>query len=150
MCITKSTDSKGSDGSEASTPVPQLSRQDLKRILDETPCVGEIPRAGKDAAGQPLENEFYYVPEMDSNQMRRETITAGSRSTGLRSVRKTHKVRSLPFEAILCPTLTLDSNITGRSLASEHPPSRSCQRTYVDRIAQVLLRLPRLPYHETA
>jgi hypothetical protein len=94
-CITtKKTDKKDSDDSEATTPVPQLSRQDLKRILDETPCVGEIPRAGKDAAGQPLENEFYYVPEMDSNQMRRETITAGTRSTGLRSVRKTHKVSS--------------------------------------------------------
>jgi hypothetical protein len=94
-CITKTVDNKASDGSKASTPVPQLSRQDLKKILDETPCVGEIPRAGKDAAGQPLENEFYYVPEMDPNQMRRETITAGSRSTGLRSVRKTHKVRSI-------------------------------------------------------
>lgn len=91
-CATKSQDTN--DGSDATTPVPQLSRQDLKKILDETSCVGEIPRAGKDAAGQPLENEFYYVPEMDSNQMRRETITAGSRSTGLRSVRKTHKVRS--------------------------------------------------------
>lgn len=89
-CAAKSKDSKDDSGS--STTVPQLSRQDLKRILDDTPCVGEIPRAGKDAAGQPLENEFYYVPEMDTNQMRRETITAGTRSTGLRSVRKTHKV----------------------------------------------------------
>jgi hypothetical protein len=102
-CVTKSTDGKGSDGSEASTPIPQLTRQELKRILDETPCVGEIPRAGKDAAGQPLENEFYYVPEMDSNQMRRETITAGTRSTGLRSVRKTHKVRYLLHQATFCP-----------------------------------------------
>ncbi|KAF1836469.1 hypothetical protein BDW02DRAFT_596432 [Decorospora gaudefroyi] len=90
-CITKNTDSKDTEENGATTPVPQLSTQDLKKILDETPCVGEIPRAGKDAAGQPLENEFYYVPEMDSNQMRRETITAGTRSTGLRSVRKTHK-----------------------------------------------------------
>ncbi|CAO2653737.1 Nn.00g031480.m01.CDS01 [Neocucurbitaria sp. VM-36] len=89
-CVTKSNEGKTSDDSD-STPIPQLSRADLKKILDETPCVGEIPRAGKDAAGQPLENEFYYVPEMDSNQMRRETITAGTRSTGLRSVRKTHK-----------------------------------------------------------
>ncbi|CBX99088.1 hypothetical protein LEMA_P083270.1 [Plenodomus lingam JN3] len=90
-CIVKSADGKSSESTEASDTLPQLSRQDLKRILDETPCVGEIPRAGKDAAGQPLENEFYYVPEMDTNQMRRETITAGTRSTGLRSVRKTHK-----------------------------------------------------------
>lgn len=93
-CAMKSLDGKASEGSGSSTPVPQLSRQELKRILDDTPCVGEIPRAGKDAAGQPLENEFYYVPEMDTNQMRRESITAGSRSTGLRSVRKTHKVCS--------------------------------------------------------
>jgi hypothetical protein len=93
-CVTKSTDNKSSGGSGATTPVPQLSRQELKKILDDTPCIGEIPRAGKDAAGQPLENEFYYVPEMDTNQMRRETITAGTRSTGLRSVRKTHKVCS--------------------------------------------------------
>jgi hypothetical protein len=89
-CLPKSSDTKGEDGS--TTPVPELSRADLKKILDDTPCVGEIPRAGKDAAGQPLENEFYYVPEMDPNQIRRETITAGTRSTGLRSVRKTHKV----------------------------------------------------------
>ncbi|KAF2821142.1 hypothetical protein CC86DRAFT_303289 [Ophiobolus disseminans] len=88
-CAMKSMETK--DVSDASTTVPQLSRQDLKKILDDTPCIGEIPRAGKDAAGQPLENEFYYVPEMDTNQMRRETITAGTRSTGLRSVRKTHK-----------------------------------------------------------
>ncbi|KAH8723635.1 hypothetical protein GQ44DRAFT_303486 [Phaeosphaeriaceae sp. PMI808] len=90
-CVTKTTDSKSADSSGASTLVPQLTTQDLKKILDDTPCVGEIPRAGKDAAGQALENEFYYVPEMDTNQMRRETITAGTRSTGLRSVRKTHK-----------------------------------------------------------
>ena len=60
--------------------------------MDLTPCVGEIPRMGKDAAGKPLESEYYYVPEMDPDQMRRETIQAGMRSTGLRSVRKTHKV----------------------------------------------------------
>ncbi|OAL47519.1 hypothetical protein IQ07DRAFT_602263 [Pyrenochaeta sp. DS3sAY3a] len=90
-CIPMKTEGKDSEGSGSSTPVAQLSRQDLKKILDDTPCVGEIPRAGKDAAGHPLENEFYYVPEMDTNQMRRETITAGTRSTGLRSVRKTHK-----------------------------------------------------------
>lgn len=109
-CVKKNTDSKGLDDGDASTTVLQLSAADLKRILDETPCVGEIPRAGKDAAGQPLENEFYYVPEMDANQMRRETITAGTRSTGLRSVRKTHKVRyTSPFHTTL---LKLVANTT--------------------------------------
>ena len=118
-CVTKTIEEKGLDSSGATTPVPQLSRQDLKKILDDTPCVGEIPRAGKDAAGQPLENEFYYVPEMDSNQMRRETITAGARSTGLRSVRKTHKVcvdSALSSKRLL---LIIRSNITGRNLAFE-------------------------------
>lgn len=81
------------DRTGSATPLPELSQSDLMRILEQTPCVGEISRSGKDAAGKPLESEFYYVPEMDPDQMRRETITAGMRSTGLRSVRKTHKVR---------------------------------------------------------
>jgi hypothetical protein len=53
---------------------------------------------------------------MDSNQMRRETITAGTRSTGLRSVRKTHKVRDT-YARLHNPPLTIHSNITGRSPA---------------------------------
>ncbi|CAI6330652.1 unnamed protein product [Periconia digitata] len=90
--ITKNSDDKASGSSGETTPVPQLSRQDLKKLLDETPCVGEIPRSGKDAAGQPLENEFYYVPEMDADTARRETITMGMRGAGgLRAVRKQHK-----------------------------------------------------------
>jgi hypothetical protein len=85
------------DRSGSTTPLPELSQSDLKKILDQTSCVGEIPRSGKDAAGKPLESEFYYVPEMDPDQMRRETIQAGMRSTGLRSVRKTHKVCHVPL-----------------------------------------------------
>lgn len=83
---------KSSSGSEASTPVPQLSKQDLKKLMDEIPCVGEIPRSGKDAAGKALENEFYYVPEMDTDIARRDTVTGGMRGGGLRNVRKQHKV----------------------------------------------------------
>jgi hypothetical protein len=155
-CSTKSLDVK--DGSGATTPVLQLSRQDLKRILDDTPCVGEIPRAGKDAAGQPLENEFYYVPEMDSNQMRRETITAGTRSTGLRSVRKTHKVRLMfyPYPALAlrylphpCTTFPLHgtaadirrSNTTGRNHASEQPPTGLSRLSTTDRSAHTTTRV---------
>ncbi|KAJ8108826.1 hypothetical protein OPT61_g7899 [Boeremia exigua] len=86
---------KGAEGREersrSATPLPELSQSDLRSILEQTSCVGEIPRIGKDAAGKPLESEYYYVPEMDPDQMRRETIQAGMRSTGLRSVRKTHK-----------------------------------------------------------
>jgi len=113
MCVSKTMD-RVSEDSEVSTPVPQLSKQDLKKLLDDIPCIGEIPRSGKDAAGQPLENEFYYVPEMDTDQMRQETVTGGMRGTGLRSVRKQHKVRMMH---VVCmpPILTHCSNTTGRS-----------------------------------
>ncbi|KAF2010420.1 hypothetical protein BU24DRAFT_356440 [Aaosphaeria arxii CBS 175.79] len=68
-----------------------LTKQELKSLMDTIPCVGEIPRSGKDAAGKALENEFYYVPEMDTDPMRREAVTGSFRGTGLRAVRKQHK-----------------------------------------------------------
>lgn len=71
---------------------PPLTGSRLKIILDNIPCIGEIPREGKDAAGKALENEYYYVPEMDSDVMRREAFVGSRGSTGLRSVRKSHKV----------------------------------------------------------
>lgn len=70
----------------------QLTDNDLKNILEAIPCVGEITREGKDAAGKQLENEYYYVPEMDENVMRRDTVKASMGSTSLRAVRKSHKV----------------------------------------------------------
>lgn len=92
-CVNKSKNAEArEDRSRSATPLPELSQSELRMILEQTSCVGEIPRIGKDAAGKPLESEYYYVPEMDPDQMRRETIQAGMRSTGLRSVRKTHKV----------------------------------------------------------
>ena len=77
---------------DSNTPGTALyfTKRDLKTLMDGIPCIGEIPRSGKDAAGQPLESEFYYVPEMDTDMLRRETV--GVRGTGLRSVRKQHKV----------------------------------------------------------
>ncbi|ORY10033.1 hypothetical protein BCR34DRAFT_357175 [Clohesyomyces aquaticus] len=92
-CAPKPSDDKtaGSDGSGASTPVPRLTTQDLKKLMDDIPCVGEIPRSGKDAAGKPLESEFYYLPELDTDQMRRDAVTGGMGKTGIRSVRKQHK-----------------------------------------------------------
>jgi hypothetical protein len=99
-CIT---DSDDEDKDEKSTPAHELTKQDLKKMMDDIPCVGEIPRSGKDAAGQPLENEFYYVPEMDTNDARRETVTSGMRGSGLRSVRKQHKVGPLSFHSLAQP-----------------------------------------------
>jgi hypothetical protein len=70
----------------------QLTASRLKALIHSIPCVGEISREGKDAAGKPLENEFYYIPDMDENSMRRVTVTSGKGSAGLRAVRKNHKV----------------------------------------------------------
>jgi hypothetical protein len=92
-CIPEISEEKNLEGSGTATPVPQLSREDLKTLMDDIACIGEIPRSGKDAAGQPLENEFYYLPEMDTDMLRRETVTIGMRGgTGLRAVRRQHKV----------------------------------------------------------
>lgn len=56
------------------------------------PCIGVIERSGKDAAGKPLEREFYYIPEHDDDEDRRLMVEQlkGGRS-GLRACRKTHK-----------------------------------------------------------
>jgi hypothetical protein len=69
-----------------------LTDAELKCILESIPCIGEISREGKDAAGKALENEYYYVPEMDDNTMRRDNVMGGMGGTGLRAVRKNHKV----------------------------------------------------------
>jgi hypothetical protein len=75
--------------------VVSVTQADLERVLHSIPCVGEIKRQdkGKDAAGKPLENEFYYLPELDENGVRRENVISGRGGTGLRAVRKNHKVR---------------------------------------------------------
>ncbi|KAK3110489.1 target of SBF [Teratosphaeriaceae sp. CCFEE 6253] len=68
-----------------------LTSSDLKTILDEIPCVGEISREGKDAAGKLLESEFYYVPEMDGDAMRQQTVMQSLGKTSIRAARKQHK-----------------------------------------------------------
>ena len=62
--------------------------KELKTILDDIPCVGEISREGKDAAGKLLESEFYYVPEMDVDVNCRETVTQSLGKTSIRAARK--------------------------------------------------------------
>ena len=74
-----------------------LSTADLKTLLDDIPCVGEISREGKDAAGKLLESEFYYMPEMDVDQMRRDTVTQSLGKTSIRAARKQHKVWHPPL-----------------------------------------------------
>jgi len=69
---------------------PALSIDELKEIMDKTPCVGEIRRQGNDAAGKALEDEFYYVPEMDHDEHRRAAVSIAK--PPLRATRKQHKV----------------------------------------------------------
>ncbi|KAL9057084.1 MAG: hypothetical protein Q9162_002518 [Coniocarpon cinnabarinum] len=76
-------------GSE-SNATQYFSDEGLRSLLDDEPCVGMITREGKDAAGKALENEYYYVPEMDADEGRRAAVEGGK--PGMRAVRKQHKV----------------------------------------------------------
>ncbi|KAJ5785767.1 uncharacterized protein N7503_010979 [Penicillium pulvis] len=67
------------------------SRAEIRFILETTKCIGKVAREGKDAAGKPLESEFYYVPDDDDDDMRRETVVNNLRKPGLRNCRKQHK-----------------------------------------------------------
>lgn len=70
-----------------------LSELQLRCILiHHIACIGVIFRHGKDAAGKQLDEEYYYVPENDSDKQRVMLVEdlKGS-SSHLRSCRKTHK-----------------------------------------------------------
>lgn len=64
----------------------------LKKLLLGIRCVGTVSREGKDAAGRPLENEYYYIPDLDLDEKRRDAVVEGIKKPGLRSCRKQHKV----------------------------------------------------------
>lgn len=88
-----------SPGSKENTT---LSMEALKKMLDATRCIGEVSREGKDAAGKVLESEYYYIPDLDSDEKRRDAVVEGLRKPGLRACRKQHKVCDLNSN---CPTL---------------------------------------------
>lgn len=67
--------------------------QHLRSILESSPCVGNVEREGKDAAGKKLESEYYYKPELDTVIERKEMVE-GLGGRGLRNCRKSHKVRN--------------------------------------------------------
>lgn len=77
---------------QVSSKTSTLSRVELRALLRAEPCIGVIHREGKDAAGKPLDEEYYYDMENDPETERRSLVTAlkGGRS-GLRSCRRTHK-----------------------------------------------------------
>lgn len=68
-----------------------LSRRTLLGVIESIECVGAVNREGKDAAGIPLESEFYYILEKDPDASRRLAVE-GLRKPGLRNCRKSHKV----------------------------------------------------------
>lgn len=72
-----------------------LSKDDLRKLLNAAPCIGEIDREGKDAAGKPLESEYYYIPDEDTDAQRRAAVVDGLRKPSLRNCRKQHKVRKM-------------------------------------------------------
>ncbi|PHH68492.1 hypothetical protein CDD83_6073 [Cordyceps sp. RAO-2017] len=68
-----------------------LNREALRAAIEATACIGIIRRQGKDAAGKPLESEYYYVPEHDDDEQRRAAVVDGLRKPSLRACRKQHK-----------------------------------------------------------
>ena len=73
----------------------ELDKDMLISLLDSSPCVGEVAREGKDAAGKRLESEYYYIPEGDKDGERRGMVE-GLGGRGLRNCRKSHKVSASP------------------------------------------------------
>jgi hypothetical protein len=69
-----------------------VSNDELKQVIRDASCIGEVAREGKDAAGKPLESEYYYIPDEDEDEMRREAVVNDLRKPGLRACRKQHKV----------------------------------------------------------
>lgn len=69
-----------------------LTKSDLCKFLNSTRSIGEIHREGKDAAGKPLESEYYYIPDEDTDVQRRAAVVDGLRKPSLRNCRKQHKV----------------------------------------------------------
>ena len=69
-----------------------LTKSSLKDVIDDIECVSEIVREGKDAAGKALESEYYYLPEKDQDDKRKELVSNDLMKPGLRACRKQHKV----------------------------------------------------------
>lgn len=97
-------------------------KSDIRNILASTKFIGRVAREGKDAAGKPLESEYYYVPDEDDDVMRRSAVVDDLRKPGLRNCRKQHKVcQHHPiyiYECIeqLLTCFVLHSNTSGVSL----------------------------------
>lgn len=76
---------------ESSQENKGMTKDELRVMLEATKCIGEVKREGKDAAGKPLESEFYYVPESDRDEERKRAVIGALGRVGLRECRKSHK-----------------------------------------------------------
>lgn len=68
-----------------------LTCETLSDILSSIDWIGIVKRQGKDAAGKPLESQYYYIPDKDTDDSRRGAVTEGLRKPGLRACRRVHK-----------------------------------------------------------
>jgi hypothetical protein len=69
-----------------------ISKDDLTTLINSIDCIGEVSREGKDAAGKKLESEYYYIPDKDKDEKRKEAVVNDLMKPGLRACRKQHKV----------------------------------------------------------
>lgn len=122
-----------------------MTTSDLKTILDGIPCVGEISREGKDAAGKLLESEFYYVPEMDVDVNRRDTVMQSLGKTGIRAARKQHKVCCSHLVSPSPMTDSFHSNTTGNVHAIEPISGSMCSSAHLIAHRYRLFLLCRFP-----
>ncbi|ODV62032.1 uncharacterized protein ASCRUDRAFT_75254 [Ascoidea rubescens DSM 1968] len=71
--------------------ISKLDKVLLRKILNKIRCIGVIYREGKDAAGQSLDEEYYYDVEKDPDQDRKSLIKSIKGGNSLRSCRRSHK-----------------------------------------------------------
>ena len=85
---------------KSNSQLVQLDQDLIVSILKEIPCVGVIPRSGKDAAGKRLEDEYYYMPDEDTDEHRKLMVEQSRGHGGLRACRKTHKQVSVHINVL--------------------------------------------------
>ncbi|KAK9475487.1 uncharacterized protein V1510DRAFT_37269 [Dipodascopsis tothii] len=74
-----------------SLPSKTITKDHLRQIIDDIPCIGVIHRTGKDASGKKLEEQYYYISERDDDEHRRRAVEELRGHPALRSCRKVHK-----------------------------------------------------------
>ncbi|GMG55707.1 unnamed protein product [Ambrosiozyma monospora] len=70
----------------------KITQYQARCVLKLCGCINVIERSGKDAAGKPLDEQYYYIPEDDDDKERaRLVVELKGSASHLRSCRKTHK-----------------------------------------------------------